>query len=570
MSALTCFCWRADASGFNRLESLETAAGKLAEPPWWLDVSPTLAASDLVATLAPLDDDINLGHDVAKALLGGKDRPKPQDAHLCRHNDMLRFWAFGATVEREDGPDGASRAVAISLQPVGLLVSRRVVVTCRHTGTRFPLGDTTNGPSPSPHLDCDQLRTSTQSSLISLLRSAPGFNSDALLFALLTGLVNTLFEARAALGSTKILCDEEYFARIIRLRREAAISNVGSEDVARVAQEATRVIDHTRRTLSSIQRILVPFRQWFNDLKPPGLPDKSTVWLPNTSHRAASEYLVDRIYQVRNDLQAVRREVHQSMGLLATADTGSQLLAVRALLDRTESARNAVVVAGTITVLLAVAGLSTALASIPSSGARIGPLERALGYAGITVMTIVVVGVAVALLSRLPTPTSRRVWLVLSGTFFCGALVLLAVAAAGTGSTDPVFVGGGVGSAVASLLAAAYGGDFGPRRSRPILTSAIGALLENRDEWSGTLSELANSLRAADEASHGRMSLHLRRKLAVNRAAGNWCREPASLEANLLDEQLPLHHAGLEVQFYAHERVMILKSEESRVRCLGV
>ena len=545
--------------GSNRLASTDVLGGEpTAASPWWLDVPSALTAPELIAILDRFD--VGLSHDGARAFLAGQDRPEPQNAHLCGNDRVLRFWGFGASVERLAGADGVVRVVAVSLQPVGLLLSERLVVSCRHAGVRFPIGDVTSPQTPAPALALDRLAGATNSSLVSLLRSAPPFDCDALLFGLLAGLVNTLFEARAALGTAKILCDDEYFSCLIQLRREAAISDVRSEHVARAAREATHLVDRTRRSLSAMQRVAVPFRQWFDHLKPPGLPDKTSVWLPNTKHTAASEYLVERIYKVRNDLQVVRREVHQSMDLLASADTGSQLLAVRALLDRTESVRNAVVVAGSITILLASAGLSAAVATIPSTNAQFRPLARALAYTGITVLMTVVVGVAVALMSRLAAPKMRSVWVGAACMLFFAAVAGLVLATSATGMTRVVLIGGGVTLAIASLLVAAYTGDFGLQRRRPVLTPAITALMAEGEPWSGTPAEFADALRRVVPASRLGLPFHRRANRIVARTVSEWSDDPAALELILLDEQLQLHRKGFDATFANLDGVVTVRS----------
>ncbi|MFI4989809.1 MAG: hypothetical protein ACHQHO_02680 [Solirubrobacterales bacterium] len=469
----------------------------------------------------------------------------------------FRYWAFGATVDRVRDSDDVLQIQAVSLQPVGILISERVVVTCRHPGIRYPLGDIAMKPEVGLALSHERLVTSAQDSLVSLLRGAPPFESHALLFGILAGLISTLFEARAALGAAKILSDDAYFSRLIHLRREAATADVRSEQVARAAREATHLIDQTRNSLSAIQRVAVPFRQWFDYMKPPGLPDTAAVWLSHTPHTAASEHVVDRIYKVRNDLQAVRREVHQSMNLLASADTGSQLLAVRALLDRTESVRNAVVIAGAMTILLAAAGLSAAVATIPSSGTEVSPLPRAIAYTAVTVMTIVVVGVAVAIASRLKAPRSRRLWLGLSVGCFVLALTGLLFAAAANGSARIVLVACSVGVAVVSLLIAAFTGDFGPQRQRAVLTPVIRLLVKDSSSWSGSPQAFAAALLTVLQSSSRQRLAHPLRARALAGIVSEWDDDLSALELTLLDERLNLRRAGLEASYADHTGVIV-------------
>jgi hypothetical protein len=428
---------------------------------WWLDVTPGAHGPDLLNSLAGLE--VALEQSTIEALLSDRDRPEPHLAHICSREGMLRFWAFGATVEKHTGDDGMERVAAVSIQSVALLVSDWFVLTCRHPGLRFPIGDVDIPVTDSEPLGVIRLRDAAGVSLALLSRDATGIDRDLLLFAMLGGLVATLFDARATLGNAKIRYDEWYFEELIRSRKEAATADTTSSAVALVVQRAAELTDETRRALASIQRIASPFRQWFEDLKPPGLPDKRAVWLPHTTQPAASEHIVDRIYQVRNDLQAVRREVHQSMGLLIAADTGGQLLAVRALLDRTESARGAVVAAGSITVLLASLGLSAAVATIPHSGAHFQPLARALLDTGVAVLAVVLVGIAMALLSRRQPPARRNTWRAAGCISFLLATSSLIVALFSSNDRLPLLLGVGGAFGVLALLIVAYIGDYGSK-----------------------------------------------------------------------------------------------------------
>ena len=152
-------------------------------------------------------------------------------------------------------------------------------------------------------------------------------------------------------------------------RQSAPASGVAKESpfpkIARFTlRNGLNVAVVTSRALPVVQaRVLV--RAGSGDGATPALATLTGDMLKDGGTRAlSSAELVRRIYQARNDLGTLRRDLHASMALLVSADTGGQLLAVRALLDRTEWARRAGIVAGAVTLVLASAGLVAAVPTV--------------------------------------------------------------------------------------------------------------------------------------------------------------------------------------------------------------
>jgi hypothetical protein len=421
----------------------------------WLDVSPKADPSEVTHAFSSLGIAVSAAE--VKLLGASKDRPRPQLVSAASDGAAMRFWAFGASVE--DAVE--SEVLLVLLQPVGLLVQGNVVVTWRQPGVRFRVDHYDHPPTLAPPMEAERLLSASGSALVPLVQAGGTLDRDALFFAILEGLVVTQFNVRATLGQAKVAFDNQYFKGLLDSRRQAAEASVRSQDVAQAAIEASQRIDRSRAALGSIQSVTTVWRRWFDDFKPPGLPFKESVWLPATTQPAASSHLVDRIYQVRNDLRYLRAEVHQSMALLATADTGGQLLAIRALLDRTESARNAAVVAAAITLIIATIGLSAAVAAIPSTDARFLPFSKALGIAGVAILGSVVVGGLVALLSRRSPPLHRRAWNGFTLALFGTSVVAVVLAVVDLAQLRVAFLIGSVVLAIAALLTAAYAGDFG-------------------------------------------------------------------------------------------------------------
>jgi hypothetical protein len=468
----------------------------------------------------------------------------------------MRFWAFGASVEGSIDEDD----FAVLLQPVGVLVEGSVIVTRRQRGIRYVVDPYEQKTSEAQPLDLERLLSAASSSLSPLVRPGEEIDRDAVFFALLEGLVVTLFEARAELGQAKVAIDNRYFEDLVASRARAASSALRSQDVARAAREAGHRVEHTRRTLASVQQLATIWRRWFDDFKPPGLPFKQAVWLPETERGEASEHLVDRIYQVRNDLRSLRTEVHQSMALLATADTGSQLLAVRALLDRTESARSAAVVAGVVTLLVATGGVSAAVATIPSENARFLPISKALAVAALLVIGSVTVGGIVAILSRQAPPLRQRAWTKAASLLFgLGAVAIVASLLDVAGLREELLIAGGALTGI-TLTIAAYAGDFGQRRHVPLLCTACSALLEDRPSWSGSAAELAQEF--VDVLGSSASLLPTRGHRARQYELERWQRQPEHLVRALREEAALLDEAGFGVRVAAASgRITISRSD---------
>ncbi len=425
------------------------------DEPVWLDVSPEADPEAVATTLAAVG--MSVTPELARALSDPADRPPPQLACAASQGGPMRFWAFGASVEGSIEEED----FAVLLHPVGVLVQGSVIVTRRQEGICCPITSQECKPTAAPPLGLERMLAAASSSLAPLVRPGDEIDRGTVFFALLGGLVVTLFGARAELGQAKVAIDSHYFEELIASRARAASSDLRSQDVARAAREAGHRVEQTRRRLASVQQVATVWRRWFDDFKPPGLPFKRAVWLPEADGSEASEHLVDRLYQVRNDLRSLRTEVHQSMALLATADTGSQLLAVRALLDRTESARSAAVVAGVVTLLVAAVGVSAAVAAIPSEDARFLPMSKALAVAALLVIGSVAVGGLVAILSRQAPPVGKRIWMKAGSLLFgLGAVAITLSVLNVAGLREELLIAGGalVGT---TLVIAAYAGDFG-------------------------------------------------------------------------------------------------------------
>jgi hypothetical protein len=521
--------------------------------PVWIDVGPDADPVAVAAELSSLG--LSVTPELALHLANPDDRPQPQLAHAASRGGPMRFWAFGASVEGSVDSDD----FAVLLQPVGLLVEGSAVVTWRLAGVRHRIDYDEHAPAPAPALELERLLSAARSALLPLVQPSGEVDRDAVFFAILEALVVTLFGVRAELGQVKVAFDNHYFEGLVASRRRAAGSDIRSQDVARAAREASHRVDRSRRALASIQRVATIWRRWFDDFKPSGLPFKQTVWLPETTRGEASEHLVDRIYQVRNDLRSLRAEVHQSMTLLATADTGGQLLAVRALLDRTESARGAAVVAGAVTLIIATIGLSAAVATIPSANARFLPISKALAVAGLAIFGSVAFGGLVALLSRQAPPLRRRSWTTAAFALFAAAVAVVILAAIDLDGLRGYLLIAGVALAGVTLLTAAYAGDFGQQRHAPLLATACAVLLEQRASWSGSAAELAREF--VDRLAPRRPLISTRGHRTRRIELDGWLRHPQRLERALREEAAWLEEAGFRVKL-AQGEVTISREED--------
>jgi hypothetical protein len=552
---LTPYTCRDGASSFQGSASL-LQSGNLVEhdEPVWLDVSLEADPDAVAAALGAVG--LSVTPELARALSDPADRPQPQLASAASQGGPMRFWAFGASVEGSIEEED----FALLLHPVGVLAEGNVIVTRRQVGIRCQITSQECRPTAAPPLGLERMLAAASSSLAPLVRPGEEIDRDVVFFALLGGLVVTLFGARAELGQAKVAIDSHYFEELIASRARAASSDLRSQDVARAAREAGHRVEQTRRRLASVQQVATVWRRWFDDLKPPGLPFKQAVWLPEANGGGASEHLVDRIYQVRNDLRSLRTEVHQSMALLATADTGSQLLAVRALLDRTESARSAAVVAGVVTLLVAAVGVSAAVAAIPSENARFLPISKALAVSALLVIGSVAAGGLVAILSRQAPPPGQRIWMKAGSLLFGLGAVAIALSLLNVGGLREEFLIAGGALVGIALAITAYAGDFGQRRQASLLYTACSTLLKSRRSWSGSAIELAGELAAGLRSSRSFRSGrgHRTRKHELDR----WLEQPEYLVQALREEAALLDEAGCSVRVNSMTgRITISRSE---------
>lgn len=455
------------------------------ESPLWIDVpaGAEAAAAELLAACGAavpqgiFDDLCSPGGPRSS----GQPRPAPGAPRAL-------LWAFGATVAEDN-----DESFSIDLQPVRLLVCDAVIVTRRLQGTRFSI-DPPGIQTVGDVLGLPVLIEAANRIWAGRSRGDPG-DRDLLLFAILGGLVSCHFVARAELAQRKTRIDLDFFGDLARSRHLAARLDPTAQQVREVALEGAWIVERARHRLNAVQAGVVCFREWYDDLKPPGRTDQA-IWLDETARADEAAELVRRIYQARNDLGTLRRDVHASMALLASADTGGQLLAVRALLDRTEWARRAGIVAGAVTLVLASAGLVAAAAAIPQRSVRY-PVAQAAAAAGFLVVSSIVFGVLIAVATG---ARARRwpSWLIHPAAAIAatGSLVAMALAFVDGDSRVPWLIAG-AGLIGTALLLVALSSDFGPRGLRRAEVDATRRLMADRPEWRGTPDALHAALTAA-------------------------------------------------------------------------
>ncbi|MDQ5821858.1 MAG: hypothetical protein M3540_10490 [Actinomycetota bacterium] len=464
------------AASADGITEVTEASQPTPQAPLWVDVpaGAQAVAAELLAACEALVPDGALDE-----LCSPADPPSPAQGAL---------WAFGATLAEDD-----DESFSIDLQPVRLVVCDAVIVTHRLPGTRFSI-DPHGGESVGDAVGLPALLEAANRIWADRGRDDPG-DRDLLLFAILGGLVSCHFVARAELAQRKTRIDLDFFGDLARSRELAARLDPTAQQVREVALEGAWIVERARHRLNAVQATVVCFREWYDRLKPPGRADRA-IWLVRTTREDDAAELVRRIYQVRNDLGTLRRDVHASMALLASADTGGQLLAVRALLDRTEWARRAGIVAGAVTLVLASAGLVAAVAAIPQRSVRY-PVAQAAAAAGFLVVSSIVFGV---LISFATGSRARRwpSWLIppVAAIAATGSLLMWALAFVGEGSRAPwlIAAGGLIGIA---LLLVALSSDFGARGRRRAEVDATRRLMANRREWRGTPHALHAALTAA-------------------------------------------------------------------------
>jgi hypothetical protein len=514
-AAETATVWHPRAHGFDRADGALSRSGA---EPLWLDLGDADGASELLRS-AGREQDVP----ALEPLLD----PGIRSAWPQRSPDEpVVLWGFGACAEAENGGE----RFTVTLQPVALLALDRLVVTRRLAGTTFVI-DPPEARRPGKPVDLERL--AWHASLFwreRLPERSP--DRDLLLFSLLHGLVVTLFETRAQLGKKKAQIDAEFFDELARSRRRAARLRPTVDDVADVALRASLLIDRTRARLNAIQVLAVEFREWFDSFKPAGRLDWKRIWLDETTCPEESDRLVQRIYQVRNDLGQVRRDVHESMALLANVDTGGQLLAVRALLDRTDAARRAGIVAGSLTILLASIGLGAAIAAIPASHARFST-ARAAGGAGFLVLVAVFVGVVVAAAAGAQlSHHSRRLGAAAASALALVALALFALVV--SSSLAGAWVGGALAGALLALVLATLAANLGAAGRVDPTVAALERFMRSRQEWAGTPDELLAVLRTA-----GPRLPWLRGRLA---------KDAATLARGLREHEVELEALGLDIR----------------------
>jgi hypothetical protein len=141
-------------------------------------------------------------------------------------------------------------------------------------------------------------------------------------------------------------------------------------------------------------------------------------------------------------------------------------------------------------------------------------------------------------------------------------LLALSALLLATGASEPTrtdLIGAGIGLSLAALLIAAYIGEWGPQRRRPVLTPVIVALIGDHDRWEGSASDFAQALiLIATKRGLGRL-VGGRRQGRLLRAVGEWREDPNTLELGLLDEESQLRCCGLEAVFSDAEGVRITR-----------
>jgi hypothetical protein len=288
-------------------------------------------------------------------------------------------------------------------------------------------------------------------------------------YAILLAAVSSYFLVRGSLARKKMQVDQQYTSDVADARRDAAkAERPDPRRVQKAAEAAADLVDVTRTELLAILSAAGAMRGSFDEMKPPGKGPDDAIWLPDLKRQDATRKLVERIYQVRNDLRTLRHETQESLGMLTAADSASQLLAVRALLDRTDRAREAAIVAAASTVSLAAIALAFTIAAVPGDGARFAPLSKAAGLSGLSIVAVLGFGWLVAIASRRRSEDIHarfrgRVdkWLAAAG-LACGVLAVVAFVLAFSASTlGAAALALGSFFLAASLLVVAARGDYG-------------------------------------------------------------------------------------------------------------
>jgi hypothetical protein len=444
-------------------------------------------------------------------------------------------WTFGAS-----SSDSRDLQFEVDLQPVRLLVAGDLVLTHRLAGRRFSI-DPPDSPTDGPALAASRLQSTVEQEWHA--KAADGQPDAHLLFlAIVRAIVNTLYETRAQLAQRRTQIDFEFFGDLAAARAAAAADAPTVDAVSQLARRGTLLVDTARLRLNCVHTVAAELREWFDDLKPPGRED-ARIWLDTTERVDEAAEIVKRIYRVRNDLGALRRDVHASMVLLASADTGGQLLAVRALLDRTESARRAGIVAGVLTVLLAGTGLIAAIATIPSAGTYL-PMGRAAALTGLVLLASIALGAFVALAASSRSGPMRGATR-LGGFIYLIAITAFAFGLIGPSRSRTVVVALGASLSVAAMLLAAIAGDFGGSAGHP-LVAAIDRALGTHDELRTDLTSLHSKLEAI--------------ATRAERWNHHWPRTPQALGDQLGREHLPLGTRGIEIALGSDGRVTLWRS----------
>jgi hypothetical protein len=516
---MRCSLHRPAAADFAPVDATAPWRATFCEP-LWIDVEDEVDAEELRVALATAS--ANVAPDVIERFLAGC--RVSEDEAVTSTASARRVWAFAAETTSSDEDETFS----VCLQPVSLLVSDGLVLTRRRPGIRVhitpPEGQEVGEPIP--------LARMRQEAELAWRRwpQEDGADRDLLLLSLIQGVVQTHFVARAEIAQEKARVDADFFHDLAAIRRRTAERHPTVDQVADLAAEASAIIDGARLRLTAIQALVVDYRSSFDGLKPPGRDDLSVFWLGESRRAVECERVVTRIYQVRNDLRGIRHDVHSSMALLASADTGGQLLAVRALLDRTESARRAGIIAATFALLVASVALIAAIAAIPGAGTRFA-LSESAGAGGFLVLAAAFVGFAVAATAgrRGKSPLgviASSVATVLGVVGVAG----FALTFAGAGFTESAMLTAAIAFSLAALVLFAYFADLGERGfSVPEVDAAECLVRSAGGRWSGTPEELDAELRriAGSRAQPGLwpqtsedLVLRLRANEALLRARG--------------------------------------------------
>lgn len=440
----------------------------------------TLLVRDLSEILVDLDDRSAAGIP-GSAVEIARDRGAPRtlvDGMGLGTSDALVYRLFFSCVERSLG-----RPVAVHLQPVHLVAHGPRLYAERLPGTRLPLDETEHPGDRCDPVRLDDMRLCAQRNLLYCIEVAgraggtglvrrttgPGLPRDPsrrvaiVFYALALGSIQTHMDTRACLADAKTSYDTAYADAVVAARATAeSARDITAQTVLDQGRQTEEDTTSAFRRMKNVQRCASAMRREFAEMKPAGFGPNDPLWFPHLRLQALTAQVVARVYQARDDLRTLRHETNDSLTLITQGDSSSQLLAVRGLLQRTEQARDAAIVVGGVTVVLAAIALSVGIAAIPpASEARFAPAGVAASLAGVLIVLTGAFGTIVALSSKVTLPRKRwRAAALAAGVSACLATASFALVLA---DIVPSRVGLALGGVLlaACIVLVAIAGDFG-------------------------------------------------------------------------------------------------------------